>query len=204
MRRSPLGRLVGSVLSWLLFSFCLTLLFQSALVVMGLGGFCASGGPYEIRTECPATVAWATPVSILGGCLAVGIALLLAGGFGLPLVDWAWPALFCGLAVAFGIAGAAGSIAFVAIAVVFAIMGLVPAVIGLRAAWQRTVLGTANLAGARLAEHPEARASLTSRAAVNPDGSVTARPIDWAAGLIPAAVAIAAGIWLGALVFAAG
>ena len=68
--------------------------------VMDLGGFCASGGPYEIAVECPDAVIATTPLSILGGFLAAG--LIIWGAAGLPgawmsLVFLAWPALFLSL-----------------------------------------------------------------------------------------------------------
>jgi len=201
--RTPLGRLAFSVLSWLAFSFCLTLLWLSSVAVIGLGGFCASGGPYVIQTECPAAVVWATPVSIFGGLIAVGIGVL-AGGFGLPLASWAWPALFGSLGVAFFFGAATGSITFLLLGILFVIMGAVPLVLALRAAPQRTVLGTTSLAGVRFAEHPATRPSLTSRQPVNPDGAVPPTAADWALGLLVPLIAAGVGIWLGLLVLHAG
>jgi hypothetical protein len=61
--------------------------------VMDIGGYCASGGPYEIRQQCPDN-AWVIPVSIFVGLAGVGF--VLAGTFrgGPKLVALAWPALF--------------------------------------------------------------------------------------------------------------
>ncbi|MEZ5189817.1 MAG: hypothetical protein R2717_02260 [Schumannella sp.] len=53
----PLWRVAGSFASWFLFTLCFTLLFLGSTVVMGLGGYCASGGPYVIETQCPDAVA---------------------------------------------------------------------------------------------------------------------------------------------------
>jgi hypothetical protein len=81
-------------------AFCITLLWFGMRAVLDIGGFCASGGPYVIATECPDAVIATTPLSILGGFLAVG--LMLWGGSGLGagwigLVFLAWPALFISL-----------------------------------------------------------------------------------------------------------
>jgi hypothetical protein len=63
---------------------------------MDIGGYCASGGPYEIRQECPDN-AWMIPVSIFVGL--AGVAFVIAGTFrgGPKLVALAWPALFLAL-----------------------------------------------------------------------------------------------------------
>jgi hypothetical protein len=41
--RTPAWRIAGSFVSWLLFTFSFAGLFQTAGVVIGLGGYCASG-----------------------------------------------------------------------------------------------------------------------------------------------------------------
>jgi hypothetical protein len=63
---------------------------------MDIGGYCASGGAYEIRQECPDN-AWMIPVSIFVGLAGVGF--VLAGTFrgGPKLIALAWPALFLAL-----------------------------------------------------------------------------------------------------------
>jgi hypothetical protein len=147
---SPLWRYFGSAASWLLFTFCFTLLAVGAGIVMGLGGFCASGGPYVIQTQCPDIVVWTTPGSIFGGLIAVGIGVVLASGFGTPLVSWAWPILFIGLGLAFlgsGIAGGLDGIVFDLLAVMFILMGGVPLVLEFRAGPQAFFLGTTNADG---------------------------------------------------------
>ncbi len=56
-------------------SFCvaLTVLFLSMRAVLGVGGFCAEGGAYVIKTHCPGGTAYLTPLSIfamlIGGAL---------------------------------------------------------------------------------------------------------------------------------------
>ncbi len=92
----PLWRVTGSVVSWALFTFCFTLLLLGAITVMGLGGYCASGGAYVIEIECPEAVAVTMPLSIFGGLAAVAIGVIFARGFGVPVVAWAWPILFVG------------------------------------------------------------------------------------------------------------
>ena len=64
---APGWRLAGSVLSWAMFAFFFGGLYQTAAVVIGLGGYCASGGPYVIETECPdAVVVFAPRLRSLG------------------------------------------------------------------------------------------------------------------------------------------
>ena len=146
---NPLWRYFGSAASWLLFTFC-CFLAVGASIVMGLGGFCASGGAYVIQTQCPDIVTWTAPGSIFGGLIAVGIGVILASGFGTPLVSWAWPILFIGLGLAFlgsGIAGGLDGIVFDLLAVMFILMGGVPLWLELRADPQGFFLGTTNADG---------------------------------------------------------
>ena len=96
----PLGHVVGYLLGIAGLAFCITLLWLGMRAVMDLGGFCASGGPYEIAVECPDAVIATTPLSIFGGLLAVG--LIIWGGSSLEgswagLAFLAWPALFLSL-----------------------------------------------------------------------------------------------------------
>jgi hypothetical protein len=68
--------------------------------VMDLGGYCASGGPYEIAVECPDGVSLimflAFPIGFLGAGLMVWKGVRLGGGWA-GLVGLAWPALFLSL-----------------------------------------------------------------------------------------------------------
>ena len=106
--------------------------------VMDLGGFCASGGPYEIAVECPDAVIATTPLSILGGFLAAG--LIIWGAAGLPgawmsLVFLAWPALFLSLGwnfLEYGFFPPEGGWvwSWLFCGVLFVLMGAVPLVIG--------------------------------------------------------------------------
>ncbi|MEO6532935.1 MAG: hypothetical protein ABIO06_05100 [Pseudolysinimonas sp.] len=162
---SPLWTYLGSALSWLLFTFCFTLLAGGAVIVMGLGGFCASGGAYVIQTQCPDVVTWTTPGSIFGGLIAVGIGAVLAGGFGTPLISWAWPILFIGLGLAFagsGITTGVDGIVFDLLAVMFILMGGVPLVLELRADPQAFFLGTTNADGTRFVSRDTGHRSIYS------------------------------------------
>ncbi|HEX7941971.1 MAG TPA: hypothetical protein VF488_09210, partial [Gemmatimonadaceae bacterium] len=133
MWNSPAARVLGSAGSWFAFVFCFTLLFRTASVVMGLGGSCASGGPYVIEVECPDAVLLFAPLSIVGLFVAAGIALALARGFGTPLILWGWPILFVGLGIDFLLASfVPGGIANLVVAIVFIAMGLVPLIVVLR------------------------------------------------------------------------
>jgi hypothetical protein len=141
----PVARVLGSAVSWLLFVLCFTLLHQVSAVVMGLGGFCASGGPYVIETECPEAVVLFAPLSIFGGLIAAAIGLFFARGFGTPLVIWAWPILFVGLGLDFLFASfVPGGVTYLIIAILFIVMGLVPFVIVLRVGAARLMIGTTN------------------------------------------------------------
>src|SRR6188472_3828597 len=118
LMNGPAARVLGSAVSWLLFSISLTLLYQVSAVVMGLGGFCASGGPYVIETECPDAVVAYVPLSIFGGLIACAIGAVFAQGFGTPLISWGWPILFGGLGTAFLISSTQpGAITFVVIGI---------------------------------------------------------------------------------------
>jgi len=163
--KAPLWRYVGSAASWLLFTFCFTLLAVGASIVMGLGGFCASGGAYVIQTQCPDVVVWTTPLSIFGGLIAVGIGVIVASGFGTPLVSWAWPILFIGLGLAFlgsGITAGVDGITFDLLSVMFILMGGVPLVLELRADPQAFFLGTTNADGRKFISRDTGHRSLYS------------------------------------------
>ena len=95
-----LGRVVAFLAGMALLAFSITLLWLSMRIVMGIGGACASGGPYVPAVECPDAVVALTPLSIFGGILGVGLAAFGAAGIGgawLSLIFLAWPALFLSL-----------------------------------------------------------------------------------------------------------
>lgn len=201
-RNQPWVRVLGSAVSWFLFALCFTLLYMVSSTVMGLGGFCASGGPYVIAVECPDNVVAFAPLSIIGGLVAVGIGMFFAQGFGTPLATWAWPTLFCGLGLVFlGDFFGSGDPTGLIIGVMFEIMGVVPLVIELRGSVQRVFLGQFSASGAQFYEGDRARRSMMSPRAPNPDGAVPPTAGSWAASLGILVVACAAGIQLGRMAF---
>jgi hypothetical protein len=115
-------------------AFCITLLWFGMRAVLDIGGFCASGGPYVIADQCPEAVIATTPLSILGGLVAVGLMLWGAAGLGsgwLGLVFLAWPALFISLGwnfLQYGLFPPDGGLiwSWVICGVLFVAMGAVP------------------------------------------------------------------------------
>jgi uncharacterized membrane protein len=138
-RAQPPGRLllVRSVLSLIFafgFSFSLTCLYLAMRGIMRLGGFVASGGPYEIAHPAPRYV-WIFPVSIIVGliCLFLQVAQVKRVG-GLNLLALAWPALFISLGwnfLEFGFHPPGGqglAWGWLVCGVVFWLMGFIPLV----------------------------------------------------------------------------
>jgi len=79
---------------------CLTLLFLGMRAVMDIGGFCAEGGPFEIRQRCPEGIPLIMVLGVFGlfgfGAL-MGWKGAVIGGVYAGLVLLAWPALFLSL-----------------------------------------------------------------------------------------------------------
>ncbi len=116
-----------------LFVVCLAMVSLSMRAVLDVGGSCASGGPFEIETQCPRGVGWIMPVAIWVGLLAL-VGYVFAGR-GLPgpkLIGLAWPALFLSLGwnfldYGFDPPGDQGtSPGLVVCGVLFVVMGVVP------------------------------------------------------------------------------
>ncbi|MCU1440882.1 MAG: hypothetical protein JWP85_1879 [Rhodoglobus sp.] len=147
---------------------------------MGLGGSCASGGPYEIAVECPDNVAAFAPLSIYGGLLAVGISLFLARGFGTPLTTWGWPVLFIGLGLAFLLAN---ELTGYIIGGLFVVMGAAPLLLELRGSPQRVFLGQRAANGVQFYEGERARRSLLSPTAPNPENAIQPTTAHWLVAL---------------------
>lgn len=197
--QSPIWRVIGSGASWLLFTFCFALLYMGSTIVMGMGGYCASGGPYVIETECPDAVAVTMPLSIFGGLAAVALGVYLTRGFGVPLVSWAWPILFVGLGAAFLISSVQpGGITFLIVGLLFVVMGGFPLVLEFRASVQALFLGTTNVAGAKFEQSGRGTPSYLQfgrRDRGEPDETVTPTAGDWTLALGIAIVAIGLGIY---------
>jgi len=200
---SPLWRLAGSIVSWLSFSFFFLALFQTAAVVMGLGGYCASGGPYVIETECPEAVVIFAPISIFGMFFSTGVALIVARGFGVSLIAWAWPILFVGLGIQFmiGATGGQGIVVNILLGLMFIVMGLAPVwfVVSAKAVVP-TLVGSQSITGQRFLYEGKARRyfGLTPT-----EGGEQALPTatDWAISLGLWVVSVALGGWLSLLAF---
>jgi hypothetical protein len=200
---APGWRFAGSVVSWLLFTFFFGGLFQTAGVVIGLGGYCASGGPYVIETECPEAVVVFAPLGIFGMLAAAGVALIVARGFGVSLVAWAWSILFVGLGAQF-ILGAIGGVSIVTnivIGVMFIVMGLAPVwfLVGSKAIVP-TLVGSVNIAGERFAYEGKARRyfGLTPTEA---EHETVPTGLDWVIALGLWLVSAGLGSWLSLLAF---
>lgn len=183
-RDAPLVRVLGSALSWFLFTLSFTLLFQVSLAVMALGGSCASGGPYQIEVECPEGVVAFAPLSFFGGFLAVAVSIFLARGFGTPLLSLAWPILFVGLGGAFLMTFFLGQdLVGLIVGGLFVVMGLAPLVLELRASPQRVFIGQRAADGRQFYEGEKARRSLVSMQRPNPEGAIPATAGHWALAL---------------------
>jgi hypothetical protein len=204
---SPLWRVLGSIASWLLFSLSFSLLYAGSATVMGLGGFCASGGPYVIQTECPDAVVAFVPLSIFGGLAAVAVGAIFAQGFGTPLVSWAWPILFVGLGAAFLISSTVpGGITFLIIGIVFVIMGGAPLLLEVRSSAQRLFLGSTNAADRKFVENGRATWSPTQVTHWGARDSTEAQPAtagDWTLSLGILVASVALGIYLASLLWTA-
>ena len=150
---NPAGRVAGAAASWLLFAFVLTGLLLASATVIGLGGACASGGPYVSATPCPGSVLVFAPLGVFG---------TLAQDFAAPLYAWFWPLLFTGLGIVFllGAVSGFGIVSNLLVAVVSLAMGLGPLVLGLRAGGLRTLLVGSRTVHGEPFDKPDARTVL--------------------------------------------
>jgi hypothetical protein len=144
-RRPGLGTVTAYLVGMGGLAFTLTILWLSMRAVMGIGGVCASGGPYLPAVECPDAVVALTPLSILGLFLFGGLAAwggASLGGRWIGLIALGWPALFLSLGwnfLEFGFAPPAGGDGelvwdWIFCGIVFVLMGGIPLVVGLRGA----------------------------------------------------------------------
>lgn len=117
----------------------ITLIFLGMRAVLGVGGFCAEGGPYVIEVHCPPGVVELMPLSMLGLFLFGGLMFWKGAALGGPyggLPFLAWPALFMSLGwnfLEFGFNPPGGGVAlgWLIPGVVFVLMGGGPLLIGL-------------------------------------------------------------------------
>jgi hypothetical protein len=140
---------LGAITAYLIgmggLAFTITILWLTMRAVMGIGGACASGGPYVPAVQCPDAVVFLTPLSIFGififgGLAAWGGANL--GGRWVALIALGWPALFLSLGwnfLDFGLnppGAKPGELdwSWLFCGIVFVLMGGVPLIVGLRGA----------------------------------------------------------------------
>lgn len=151
-------------------AFAIAILWLSMRAVMGIGGACASGGPYVPAVECPDAVVFLTPLSIFAGMAAMGLAIWGAAGLGgawAGLLFLAWPALFLSLGwnfLEFGLrppGGEPGELvwSWLFCAVVFFLMGGAPLLGGILAI-RAAADGDATFGGRRIAISPRGRYQL--------------------------------------------
>ncbi|HWH37995.1 MAG TPA: hypothetical protein VNT28_09480 [Candidatus Limnocylindrales bacterium] len=111
-------------------AFSISLLWLGMRVVMGVGGFCAEGGPFVIETPCPPgaeLMFLAFPLGFASAGLMVWKGSTIGGPYAaLPLL--AWPALFLSLGwnfLEFGVQPPGGGLAWgwLVPGVMFVLMG---------------------------------------------------------------------------------
>jgi hypothetical protein len=189
----PIVKLAAYVVAWFAFSLSLALAGYAMLSVLSVGGSCGSGNTvYVIRQQCPDVALFLTWVPFTG-LIAVGIAVALAGGIGVQLRVWAWPALFIGGGVLFfylpGIVG-------ILCGILFLVMGAVPLILELKASVQRVFLGSFNIFGQQFKESPKAQPSFSSRKMPNPPDAIKAGIGDWAIAYLGFLIPAFAGLYL--------
>ena len=128
-----LGQWVLFLLPLFLFTFSLVMLYNGMRGVMELGGFVASGGPYEIAHPAPGYV-WVFPVFINVMVISMIASPTLGKKVNGPnLMSLSWSALFISLGWNFTEFGfRTGSIAWIICAVLFMAMGLIPLAVIIR------------------------------------------------------------------------
>ncbi len=126
------GRWTLFLLCPFVFSFCIACIYLGMRGVMRLGGFVATGGPYEIAHQAPNWI-WVFPLAILLMMASIFISLFASSRISGPnIMALSWSALFISLGwnfmqFGFGI-GMGGMLSggWIICAVVFIPMGLVP------------------------------------------------------------------------------
>lgn len=198
MRRvtGPGWRIAGSALSWILFAFSFTSLYQVASIVSGLGGFCASGGPYVIQTECPESVVLFAPLSFPGLFISAAIGWFLARGFGTPLIVWGWPILFIGLGWQFILTGLRGDVTGWVVGILFIVMGAAPLVFELRAGLRRVLVGRTDVFDRPFIEREDAPRTVYQFSRMQEGERVPAGPGAWALSLGLFVASAGLGSWL--------
>jgi hypothetical protein len=167
--RAPTSRLVDGAVYLVAtagLAFSIALLWLGMRAVMGVGGFCADGGPYVIETPCPPgaeLMFLAFPLGFASAVTMIWKGSALGGLYaGLPWL--AWPALFLSLGwnfLEFGLFGPGGEgvvLGWIVPGVVFMLMGGGPLLLVLRsgapAGWGSSTGGSAPGFGGRASHRP--------------------------------------------------
>jgi hypothetical protein len=121
-----------------IFSFSITCIYQGSREIMKLGGFVASGGPYEISSQAPNWI-WIMPVSIMLMMFTIFASLFTGAKLSGPnLMAFSWSAIFVSLGwnfLEFGMGiGMGGRLVWgwLICAILFLLMGLLPVYFFLR------------------------------------------------------------------------
>jgi hypothetical protein len=190
----PIVKLAAYVLSWFIVSTSLALTGYAAISVGQVGGRCASGNTaYAIQVQCPQLALDFLPWTIFTGLIGVALAVALAGGIGIQLRVWAWPALFIGGGVLFLLGG--GVVGWLC-GILFLVMGLVPLVLELKASVQRVFLGQFNIFGQQFKESAKAQPSFSSRKMPNPPDAIKPGIGDWAIDILGFLIPAIGGLYL--------
>ena len=150
------GNWIGFLGSWVLLAAAATSLFIGSMRLLGVGGFCASGGPYEIVQHCDSDSGLSITFGMFGSAVALLFGIFAARGFGPPVHGFFWSLLFGLEGVAFLLS------AFVAQEVVSGVWlfcGLLflalasPPLFLIRMGWPRSIFGRRRLDGRSLIKH---------------------------------------------------
>ncbi|MEO7399047.1 MAG: hypothetical protein ABIW84_10825 [Ilumatobacteraceae bacterium] len=155
-RASPLNAAVWHLLFLISIASivaAMTILYRTMRSVMAVGGSCGSGGPYEIRIECPDGIPLLMNIAIWGGVIFLFVAIVAIHKVRAPNLLWLlWPALFLSLGfnfIQFGVDPPGGDdpvAGWIVCGALFGVMGGVPLLIGLPVMFRRKRTRTANLA----------------------------------------------------------
>ena len=156
---------------------------------MRLGGFVASGGPYEIAHQAP-DWAWMMPVAVILMLLPIFTSIFTRWRMSGPnIMALSWSAIFIALGwnfVEFGFGiGMGGRLAWgwVVCAVLFILMGFIPMIFILRSFFRS--LDSRRVSGVETGAEPP----------------VQTGQISWGTSLLLQVALCAAGVWLGIFVF---
>jgi len=127
----------------------LTLVFLSMRSVMNVGGFCAEGGPYNIRQHCPQGVPGIMMGGIWGGVILALVYIGMMIRWHLPhFIHLLWSALFLSLGwnffdYAFNPPGTTSGVVWgwLVCGVLFALMGGLPLLVVVPAIWREFTRG---------------------------------------------------------------